>query len=103
MTPPLPLLLLHRENSILHFNRRVLAQAQRDDVLLHEHWTSPQDIKNRYCNASVVGDKRVVFNIKGNDCRLIASVAYDFGALYVKFIGTHKQYDAVDAATVEME
>lgn len=66
-------------------------------------WASPQDIKNQYRNASVVGNNRVVFNIKGNDYRLIVAVACDFGALYVKFIGTHKQYDAVDAATVEME
>jgi mRNA interferase HigB len=66
-------------------------------------WSSPQDIKNLYRNASIVGNNRVVFNIKGNDYRLIVAVAYDFGALYVKFIGTHKQYDAVDAATVEME
>ncbi len=66
-------------------------------------WTSPQDVKNQYRNASIVGNNRVVFNIKGNDYRLIVAVAYDFGALYIKFIGTHKQYDAVDAATVEME
>lgn len=47
--------------------------------------------------------RRVVFNIKGNDYRLIVAVAYRFGALYVKFIGTHKLYDAIDADTVEME
>jgi hypothetical protein len=46
---------------------------------------------------------RVVFNIKGNDFRLIVAVAYQIGVVYVKFIGTHAQYDKVDAATVEME
>jgi len=66
-------------------------------------WASPQDIKAQYRNASFVGNNRVVFNIKGNDYRLIVAVAYDFGALYVKFIGTHKRYDEIDAATVEME
>jgi mRNA interferase HigB len=45
----------------------------------------------------------VVFNIKGNDYRLIVAVAYRVGIVYVKFIGTHAQYDDVDAATVEME
>jgi mRNA interferase HigB len=45
----------------------------------------------------------VVFNIKGNDYRLIVAVAYRVGIVYVKFIGTHAQYDEVDAATVEME
>jgi len=45
----------------------------------------------------------VVFNIKGNDYRLVVAVAYRFGATYIKFIGTHRQYDAIDVDTVEME
>jgi len=45
----------------------------------------------------------VVFNIKGNDYRLVVAVTYRFGAIYIKFIGTHRQYDAIDADTVEME
>lgn len=64
-------------------------------------WTSPQDIKDRYASASFVGGNRVVFNIKGNDYRLIVAVAYRFQAVYIKFIGTHAEYDKVDAATVE--
>ena len=48
-----------------------------------------------------MSSNRVVFNIKGNDYRLVVAVAYRFGAVYVKFLGTHKQCDAVDAATVE--
>ena len=44
---------------------------------------------------------RVVFNIKGNEYRLVVAVAYRFAALYVKFVGTHAEYDAVDVATVE--
>ena len=55
----------------------------------------------RHRNASILKNRRVVFNIKGNDYRLVVSVAYRFQAVYVKFIGTHKQYDAVDANTVE--
>jgi mRNA interferase HigB len=66
-------------------------------------WRSPQDIKLRYASASFISSNRVVFNIKGNDYRLVAAVAYRFGAVYVKFLGTHKQYDAVDAATVESQ
>jgi mRNA interferase HigB len=64
-------------------------------------WRSPQDIKLRYVSASFVSSNRVVFNIKGNDYRLVVAVAYRFGAVYIKFLGTHQQYDAVDAATVE--
>lgn len=64
-------------------------------------WANPADIKARYRSASILKSRRVVFNIKGNDYRLIVAVAYRFGAVYIKFIGTHPQYDAVDADTVE--
>ena len=64
-------------------------------------WTTPPDIRDHYASASFVGHNRVVFNIKGNDCRLIVAVAYRFQAVYIKFIGTHAEYDRIDAATVE--
>jgi len=67
----------------------------------HAQWRTPQDIKARYASASFVSANRVVFNLKGNDYRLVVAVAYRFASLYVKFIGTHAQYDAIDAATVE--
>ena len=66
-------------------------------------WTQPADIKTQYRNASILKNRRVVFNIKGNDFRLVASVAYSYQAVYVKFIGTHAEYDLIDAETVEME
>lgn len=66
-------------------------------------WTQPTDIKNNYRSASILKNRRVVFNIKGNTYRLVASVAYRFGAVYIKFIGTHEQYDAIDAETVDWE
>ena len=67
------------------------------------NWTQPADIKSRYRSASILKNRRVVFNIKGNAYRLVVSVAYRFGAVYVKFIGTHEQYDAIDAETVDLE
>ena len=66
-------------------------------------WMTPQDIKARYASASFVGQNRVVFNIKGNDYRLIVAVAYRIGVVYIKFIGTHGEYDRIDAETVELE
>ncbi|QGZ61962.1 type II toxin-antitoxin system HigB family toxin [Paraburkholderia acidisoli] len=66
-------------------------------------WRSPQDIKAYYASASFVGRNRVVFNIKGNDFRLIVAVAYQIGVVYIKFVGTHADYDRIDAATVELE
>ena len=71
------------------------------DEAKHAAWSMPQDIRNRYATASFVGRNRVVFNIKGNEYRLIVAVAWRFQAVYIKFIGTHAQYDKVDAATVE--
>lgn len=71
------------------------------DEAKHASWVTPQDIRNHYANASFVGQNRVVFNIKGNDYRLIVAVAYRFQAIYIKFIGTHAEYDRVDAVTVE--
>ena len=73
------------------------------DEAINAQWATPQDIKNQYASASFVANNRVVFNIKGNDHRLIVAVAYRFGALYIKFVGTHRAYDKIDVATVEME
>jgi mRNA interferase HigB len=64
-------------------------------------WRTPVDIKARHASASFVGRNRVVFNIKGNQYRLVVAVAYRFQAVYIKFVGTHADYDRVDAATVE--
>jgi mRNA interferase HigB len=66
-------------------------------------WAKPSEIKEQYRNASILKNRRVVFNIRGNDYRLVVSVAYQYQAVYVKFIGTQKEYDAIDAKTVEME
>ena len=71
------------------------------DEARHARWNTPQDIKDRYASASFVGNNRVVFNIKGNDFRLIVAVSYRFQAVYIKFVGTHAEYDRIDAATVE--
>lgn len=64
-------------------------------------WSRPQDIKDHYATASFIGGNRVVFNIKVNDYRLVAAVAYRFQAAYIKFVGTHAEYDRIDALTVE--
>ena len=66
-------------------------------------WRQPADIKDQYRSASILKSRRIVFNIQGNDYRLAASVAYRYQAVYVKFIGTHAEYDGIDAETVEME
>ncbi len=63
-------------------------------------WSTPADIKVAYRNASFTANNRVVFNIKGNDYRLVVAVWYEKGLMFVRFIGTHRQYDRIDVETV---
>jgi mRNA interferase HigB len=73
------------------------------DAASRAQWRQPADIKAQYRNASVLKNRRVVFNIKGNDFRLVAALAHNTGVVFIKFIGTHKAYDTIDAETVEPE
>jgi mRNA interferase HigB len=63
-------------------------------------WKTPADIKAIYRNASIIGNNRAVFNIKGNQYRLIVAIQYPFGIVYSRFVGTHREYDQVDATTI---
>ena len=63
-------------------------------------WRTPMDVKADYGNASFVGNNRVVFNIKGNDYRLIVLVEYQKGRLFIRFVGTHAEYDRIDASGI---
>lgn len=64
------------------------------------NWKTLADVKAAYRQASFLAGNRVVFNLKGNDYRLIASIHYRRGLLYVRFVGTHRNYDRIDAATI---
>ena len=74
-------------------------QAWYDDAL-RANWKTSAEIKRTYGNASFLADNRVVFNIKGNDYRIIVKVHYDQGHLYIRFVGTHRSYDEIDAETI---
>jgi mRNA interferase HigB len=63
-------------------------------------WRTSSDVKRTYRSASFVGNDRVVFNIKGNRYRLVVVVVYRHSAVYIRFIGTHQEYDNIDVATV---
>lgn len=63
-------------------------------------WETPQAIKDQYRHASFVADNRVIFNIGGNKYRLVVHVNYDYGIVYIKFVGTHSAYDRIDPETV---
>jgi mRNA interferase HigB len=63
-------------------------------------WKTPQDVKDKYGSASILKNGRVVFNICGNNNRLVVWINYEFRTIYIRFVGTHKEYDAIDAETI---
>ena len=63
-------------------------------------WHGPADVKAAYRNASFVANNRVVFNIKGNVYRLVVAVHYNRGMIFIRFVGAHRAYDKIDAATI---
>jgi mRNA interferase HigB len=65
-----------------------------------EDWDTPAKVKAKYRNASIVGDNRVVFNIKGNDYRLVVKLNYEYRVVYVRFVGTHANYDKINVEEV---
>lgn len=85
-------------------------QPSRDDArqatlvwyrrVLAADWSSPADLKADFGTASILKDGRAVFNIAGNRYRIVAWINYPYRVLYVRFIGTHAQYDRIDAQTI---
>lgn len=63
-------------------------------------WAGPHDVKAQYRTASILKDGRVVFNICGNKYRLVVWINYPYRVVYVRFVGTHAEYDAIDAQSI---
>lgn len=66
----------------------------------HAEWQKPDGVKSVYRNASIIGNNRIVFNIKGNKYRIVVSAQYRHKIVFIRFIGTHSEYDKIDAETV---
>jgi mRNA interferase HigB len=87
------------------WEKRAYADAREPILAWYRHvlkadWASPADVKGEFGAASILKDGRVVFNIGGNKFRLVVWINYPYRVVYVRFIGTHEQYDQVDAQTV---
>lgn len=65
-----------------------------------EDWDTPAKVKAKYRSASIVGGNRVVFNIKGNDYRLVVRINCTYRVVYIRFVGTHAEYDRIDVEEV---
>ncbi len=63
-------------------------------------WQSPTELKNRYGTASFLKSNRVVFHIGGNKFRLVVKINYDFQKVFIRFIGTHKEYEKIDVEKI---
>jgi len=70
------------------------------DIVARAEWRNPEEVKAAYPKASILKAGRVVFNIKGNDFRLMARLQYQAGVLAIRFFGTHAEYDKVDAENI---
>ncbi len=73
------------------------------DEVRNVSWKTPNDLKKQYRNASIISSKRVVFNIKGNDYRLVVDIEYKIGILFIVWLGTHKKYDKVNILELKYE
>lgn len=80
-------------------NSEVSLRAWYHDVK-GSNWKNSNELKQQYSNASILGEGRIVFNIKGNSYRLIVLIDYEFQIMFIRFIGTHQQYDNIDAKTI---
>src|SRR5919109_2276480 len=73
------------------------------DEVRRAKWTSTADVKRLYASASIVTADRIIFNIKGNDYRLVVSVDFEKSIVWIKWLGTHAEYDNIDVKTVSYE
>jgi mRNA interferase HigB len=64
------------------------------------NWKSPNEVKGSFPNVSILANNRIVFNIKGNDYRLVVYVAYTMSVIYICWVGSHSEYDKIDANTI---
>ena len=69
-------------------------------LVTHSSWWTPADVKQQFRSADFLPGNRVVFNIAGNEYRLIVKIEYRFQTVFIRFIGTHNEYDRIDATTI---
>jgi mRNA interferase HigB len=67
------------------------------DTAMSSEWRTPADVRKSYASASILKESRIVFNIKGNTYRLVAKFNYEKQWIFIRFIGTHSEYDRIDA------
>lgn len=70
------------------------------ETAMNSYWKSPRDVKQSYANASILKDGRIVFNIRGNSYRLIVKFNFEHQIAFIRFVGTHSEYNQIDANSI---
>ncbi|MBK6400348.1 MAG: type II toxin-antitoxin system HigB family toxin [Bacteroidetes bacterium] len=97
---------IHNQGTLIKFwkkhadSKKVLELWYND--VCSKKWKKPNEVTLDFASADILTNDRVVFNIKGNKYRLVASINYHKGWLFIKFIGTHVEYNKIDATTIEV-
>lgn len=95
--------IISKKKLVDYYNKHIETKNQLE-AWYHEvreaEWNNPQDVKEKYRSASIIGGKRVVFNIKGNKYRLVVQINYEMKIIYIRFIGTHKEYNKINAEEI---
>lgn len=86
------------ENNIYQDSKNSIESWHKE--VLQANWNNSNEIKQQYCNASIVGNNKIIFNIHGNKYRLIVKINFDAKIVFVKFIGTHKQYNNINVKDI---
>ena len=84
-------------------NDTIVALMEWYDTVSEADWSNVNEVKQTFNSADYVGNERFVFNIKGNRYRLVAAVIFSIRTVYIKFIGTHAEYDKIDVKTIEFK
>ena len=88
-----------------HKDRRAVKAALDAwfDEVKKAHWANAADVKRLYATASIITSERIVFNVKGNAYRLVVAVDFEKSIVWIKWIGTHEDYDRIDVRTIEYD
>lgn len=98
-----------KESTLTHYcNKSKYKQAEESVKawiyeVRYSNWSNSTELKAKYGNASIISSKRVVFNIKGNDYRLLVDIEYKLKIVFVVWFGTHTEYDKIDAKTIRYD
>src|SRR5687767_14629053 len=97
---------IHNRGTLIKFWKKHGDSKNALELWYHDvsskRWQKPSDVIIDFSTADILNNERVVFNIKGNKYRLVASINYPKGWLFIKFIGTHADYDKINAITIEV-